>query len=106
LEYDIQLIEFMDQVDYCLSLRFKEKWRHKYSSHFIRVFQEKVLKSLETQKPVKKSSLYTTYTKKYKYNPDVVFDFFNSIEIGLYYPIVYDDPKFLTIRAEYRDSKK
>ena len=73
MEYDIELIEFMDQVDFCLSLRFKEKWRHKYSSHFIRVFQEKV---------------------------------FNSIEIGLYYPIVYDDPKFLNIRAEYRDSIK
>jgi len=105
LEYDIELIEFMDQVDFCLSLRFKEKWRHKYSSHFIRVFQEKVLKSLDTQKPVKKSSLYTTYTKKYKYSPEVVFDFFKSIEIGLYYPIVYDDSKFLALRAEYNKNK-
>ena len=102
MDYDIQLMEFMDQVEYCLSLRFKEKWRHKYSSHFVKIFQERVLNALDTQKPVKKSSLFTTYTKKYKYNPDVVFDFFESIEIGLYYPVVFDDPKFLDIRDDYR----
>ena len=95
-------MEFMAQVEYCLSLRFKEKWRHKYSSHFVKIFQERVLNALDTQKPVKKSSLFTTYTKKYKYNPDVVFDFFESIEIGLYYPVVFDDPKFLDIRDDYR----
>jgi len=100
------MMEFMDQINHCLSLRFKEKWRHKYSANFISLFQERVLKALDTQKPLKKSTLYTLYTKKHKYNPDVVFDFFKEIDISLYYPVIFDDDKFFLIRKEYRKSKE
>jgi hypothetical protein len=94
LDTSIELIEFLDQLNYCLSLDFKEKWRHKYSTHFISIFQEKVLKALETQKPIKLSSLYSVYSKKYKYNTSVLIDFFEDISIEDYYPIIYEDSKF------------
>jgi hypothetical protein len=91
VDTNTEILEFLDQIEYCLSLRFKEKWRHRFSSHFISIFQDKILVSMKNQKPVKMSSLISTYTKKYKYNEDVVRDFLQAIDIGTYYPIVYDD---------------
>jgi len=87
----IDMLEFMDQVDYALSLRFRDKWRHKFSVHFISIFQEKLIKAFESQKPVKKSSIISTYTKKYKYQLEVVEDFFKEIDLSLYYPLVYEE---------------
>ena len=89
----IELLEFMDQINYALSLKFKERWRHKYSSHFIAIFQEKIIKAFETQKPIKKSSIISTYTKKYKYQEEVIEDFLKEIDISLYYPLVYVERK-------------
>jgi hypothetical protein len=91
LDTNTEILEFLDQINYCLSLRFKENWRHKFSSHFISIFQDKVLTALKNQKPVKKSSLVSTYTKKYKYDLNVVLDFLECIDIESYYPVVYDD---------------
>jgi hypothetical protein len=93
LDYNIELLEFFDQLDFCLSLRFKDKWRHRYSEHFINIFQERVLKAVESQKPLKKSTLVIAYTKKHKYDIDIVNDFFDVIDLSLYYPVIYDDRK-------------
>jgi len=92
------LSEFMEQVNYCLSLRFKEKWRHRFSSPFIEIFQEKVLKSLQTQRPLKLSTLVSVYTKKHKYNIQEVRAFFDLIAIEEYYPLIYEDEKYRVIR--------
>ena len=91
METSIELLEFIEQVNYCLSLEFVEKWRHKYSSHFLKIFQDRILRAFETHKTIKLSSLYTSYTKKHKYNEEHVSDFFRDIDISLYYPLVYDD---------------
>ena len=91
MESSIELLEFIEQVNYCLSLEFVEKWRHKYSSHFLKIFQDRVIRAFETHKTIKISSLITTYTKKHKYNIDHVTDFFKDIDIALYYPLIYDD---------------
>ena len=91
MDTNIEIYEFMDQISYCLSLEFKDKWRHKFSPKFIKIFQDKVLKAYETRKPLKRSSLISTYTKKYKYDIKVINDFFECIDINLYYPLVYDD---------------
>ena len=91
MDTNTEILEFLDQIEYCLSLRFKEKWRHRFSSHFISIFQDKIIVAMKNQKPVKRSSLISTYTKKYKYNPEVVEDFLSAIDIESYYPIVYDD---------------
>ena len=85
----IEIKEFLEQVDYALSLEFKDKWRHRFSDHFIAIFQDRLLKSLKEEKPVKKDSLISLYTKKHKYNISEVMCFFDVIDISLYNPIIY-----------------
>ena len=88
MEYDNELNEFLEQVDYALSYKFKEKWRHRFSISLIAVFQNKLLKALKEEKPVKLSSLVSTLTKKHKYSSVEVADFFREIDISLYYPLI------------------
>ena len=91
LDDNAELAEFMEQLNYALSLGFKEKWRHRFSEHFISLFQEKILISLQTQKPIKLSSVISMFVKKHKYNTDLVSDFLECIDISLYYPLIYRD---------------
>lgn len=92
---ELFLSEFLEQIDYCLSLKFKEKWRYRFSTHFIEVFQSKVLNAVKTERPLKLSSLLSTYTKKYKYSPCEVIEFLSLISIEEYYPLVYEDKKYM-----------
>ena len=101
MEDSLLLTEFLEHLNYCLSLKFKEKWRYRFSTHFIEIFQEKMLKSLETQRPLKKSSLVTTYTRKHKYSVNEVETFFRLISIEDYYPLVYEDKKYLAMKRDY-----
>jgi len=87
----VELYEFLEQVNYALSLEFKEKWRHKFSETFINIFQDRIIKSLKAQKPVKLSSLKSLYVKKHKYDTSVVEEFLENIDIALYYPLIYRD---------------
>lgn len=98
MDDSIRLSEFMEQINYCLSLKFKEAWRYRFSTHFIEIFQEKVLKSLETQRPLKLSTLVSAYTKKHKYSMREVKNFFELISIEDYYPLIYEDPKYFTMK--------
>ena len=101
MDDSVQLSEFMEQVNYCLSLRFKEKWRHRFSSPFIEIFQEKVLKSLQTQRPLKLSTLVSVYTKKHKYSIIEVRNFFDLVSIEEYYPLIYEDPKYFEMKKSF-----
>tara|TARA_R110000822_G_scaffold896_5_gene3888 strand:- start:1391 stop:1669 length:279 start_codon:yes stop_codon:yes gene_type:complete len=85
----IEIKEFLEQVNYALSLEFKEKWRHRFSDHFISIFQDRILKALKEEKPVKRDSMISLYTKKHKYNISEVLCFFEEIEISIYRPIIY-----------------
>ena len=76
---DIDLVDFMDLLNYTLHKDFVEKWRYKYSEKFIKHFQIKVLESLNKQKILKRSSLFNYMTKKCRYSPDQVENFFISI---------------------------
>tara|TARA_Y100000310_G_C20628878_1_gene787494 strand:- start:83 stop:388 length:306 start_codon:yes stop_codon:yes gene_type:complete len=85
---DIEIIDFIDLIDNTLSSSFTEKWKHKYSEKFIKLFQLKILTALSNRKPIKIDSLYNYFTKKGRYSPEVVINFFNSIEIELYNPVI------------------
>ena len=100
MDDSIRLSEFMEQVNYCLSLKFKETWRYRFSTHFIEIFQEKVLKSIETQRPLKLSTLVSAYTKKHKYSIAEVKNFFELVGIQDYYPLIYEDPKYFVMKEE------
>ena len=89
LDDKMELEEFLEQVNYALSLEFKEKWRHRYSEAFINIFQSQIIGAFEDQKPIKISQLETTFSKKYGYDISLVRDFFRAIDITLYYPIVF-----------------
>tara|TARA_Y100000004_G_scaffold39107_1_gene42042 strand:- start:3 stop:311 length:309 start_codon:yes stop_codon:yes gene_type:complete len=101
MDDSVQLSEFMEQINYCLSLKFKEKWRYRFSTHFIEIFQEKVLKALETQRPLKISTLVSAYTKKHKYSIVEVRNFFELVSIEEYYPLVYEDPKYFEMKKSF-----
>ena len=97
---ELVLSEFLEQIDFCLSLQFKEKWRYRFSTHFIEIFQEKVLNAVKTERPLKLSSLLSTYTKKYKYSIHEVREFFKLVSIEDYYPLVYEDKKYIAQKRE------
>ena len=85
-EYEI--IEFIDLLNYTFSDRFIEKWRYRYSIAFVKKFQMKLLDSVANRKCLKKKSLYSYLTKKCKYADEQVEDFFDAIELEIYYPLV------------------
>lgn len=91
MDTDIELVDFMDLINYTLHKDFVEKWRYKYSEKFIKHFQIKILESLSKQKIIKLSSLFNYLTKKCRYSPEQVENFFTSIDISIYYPLVIND---------------
>ena len=88
---DIDFIDFMDLINFTLHKDFVDKWRHKYSEKFIKHFQMKILESLNKQKILKLSSLYNYLTKKCRYSQEQVDNFFESIDIHIYYPLIIND---------------
>tara|TARA_R100001086_G_scaffold88410_1_gene43260 strand:- start:368 stop:646 length:279 start_codon:yes stop_codon:yes gene_type:complete len=86
----IDLIDLIDIIDFTLHEDFIEKWRHKYSEKFITTFQYKLLESLSKRKPIKKISLISFFKKKLRYSEEQVSNFFESIDISLYYPLIID----------------
>jgi hypothetical protein len=88
---EIDLVDFIDLINYTLHKDFVEKWRYKYSEKFIKHFQIKILESLNKQKIIKLSSLNNYLTKKCRYSQEQVENFFTSIDINIYYPLVIED---------------
>lgn len=85
---DEQIIDYIDLVDKTLSASFIEKWKFKYSEKFIKLFQYKLLDAMQKNKPLKKKSLFIYLNKKCKYSPEQITNFFTSIEIENYYPLI------------------
>ena len=86
---DVDIIDFLDLINETLSYSFVEKWRHKYSEKFIKHFQFKILDAMNKKKPIKVGMLYNFLTKKCKYAPDQVHNFFVSIDLDIYSPFIY-----------------
>ena len=91
LDDKVELSEFLEQVNYALSLEFKERWRHKFSETFVTIFQEAIIKAFQNQKPIKMSYLTSQFTKKHKYDDTLVTEFYSCIDVTLYYPLIYRD---------------
>ena len=86
----VDLIDLIDIIDFTLHEDFIDKWRHKYSEKFITTFQYKLLESLSKRKPIKKISLISFFKKKLRYSEEQIHNFFESIDIALYYPLIID----------------
>lgn len=85
---DIDIVDFIDLINFTLSDEFIEKWRFRFSLKFIKEFQSKVIKSLKDRKPIKIESLYKHLSKKCGYSPEQVKNFFDAIDINIYHPLV------------------
>ena len=85
---DIDIIDFIDLINVTLSSKFREKWRYKYSEKFIKHFQVRLLMALCKQKPLKIDTLYVYLTKKCRYSSEQVLNFFKSIDIYTYKPLI------------------
>jgi hypothetical protein len=86
-EYE-DLSDMMELLDFTLSSRFVQTWRHKYPEHLIKLFQSKLLETIKLRKPIKVNSLVLSLKKNNKYSDSHIWDFFKSIQISLYSPII------------------
>ena len=87
-DIDVEIIDFLDLIDETLSNKFVERWRFRFSEKFLKQFQLKILSSLSKQKPLKLKSLFNYLTRKCSYSPLQVINFFGSIDIDLYRPLI------------------
>jgi hypothetical protein len=85
---DESIVDFLDLINFTLSNKFEDKWRHRFSSSFIKLFQLKLLECMDSQKPIKRSTLFTYLTKRCKYSEEQVENFFKAIEIEIYDPLI------------------
>jgi hypothetical protein len=85
---DIEFIDFIDLINNTLSNNFIEKWRYRFSEKFLKHFQIKILNSLTKRKVLKIDTLYNYLTKKCKYSPEQVDNFFSAIDISIYSPLI------------------
>tara|TARA_R110001583_G_scaffold36080_2_gene119021 strand:- start:115 stop:423 length:309 start_codon:yes stop_codon:yes gene_type:complete len=82
------LFEFTELLDFTLSNEFINRWKDKYSSKFLKLFQARLIKCLSDRRCLKMSTLYTFLTSKCNYSRDQVLNFFESIDIEAYRPVI------------------
>jgi len=82
----VNIVDFIDLIDFTLSKDFIDKWKYKYSERFLKVFQLKIVESLSKKRPIKRSVLTNYFHKKLKYSMDQISNFYDSIDLDLYYP--------------------
>jgi len=82
------LYEFTELLEFTLSNEFINRWKGKYSIKFLKLFQTRLMKSMSDRRPLKITTLYTFLTKKCDYSKDQVLNFFDSIDITVYNPLI------------------
>ena len=82
------LYEFTELLEFTLSNEFISRWKGKYSIKFLKLFQTRLMKSMSDRRPLKITTLYTFLTKKCDYSKEQVLNFFNSIDISIYSPLI------------------
>jgi hypothetical protein len=82
------LYEFTELIDFTLSNEFIKRWKGKYSTKFLKLFQFRVMKAMADRKQLKLTTLYTFLVKKCKYSREQVLNFFDSVDISIYSPII------------------
>lgn len=85
---DSEFIDIIDLVDFTFSSNFVEKWSFKYGRRLARLFQIKIMKSLESRKVLKMSMLYKFLVTDSGFSPEVVKDFLLDVDYEIYSPII------------------
>lgn len=88
MEIEQEIIDLVELVDFTLSQKFVDTWKFKFSEKFIKNFQFKLLECFQQRKPVKLRILHSYLKKNNKYSSEQVSNFFRSVQIDLYRPII------------------
>ena len=86
---DIEIIDFFDLLNHTFSIKFVTKWKDKYGSRFVKLFQLKLLEYFKNSKRLKIVTLTNFLSKKCKYRESLIEDFYDDVEISLYSPFLY-----------------
>ena len=87
-DIDIDIVDFIDLINFTLSEEFISRWRFRFSPKFLKEFQSKIIKSLKDRKPIKIDSLFRHLSKKCGYSSEQIKNFFEAVDIGIYHPLV------------------
>mgnify|MGYP003626985444 CR=1 FL=1 len=85
---DSEFIDIIDLVDFTFSSNFVEKWSFKYGRRLARLFQIKIMKSLESRKVLKMSMLYKFLVTDSGFSTEVVKNFLLDVDYEIYSPII------------------
>ena len=85
---DSYVYDCIEQLKFVYTDTFLNKWKYLYSVKFITHFRYKLLDSLSKSKVLTIPSLTSYLVKQCRYSPDQVNNFYESIEIDLYYPFI------------------
>ena len=82
------LVEIIDLLNFTFSSDFTDKWSFKYGKRLPSLFQIKLLKSLDTRKPLKLKIVQKFLTVDSGFNKGVVESFLEDIDYEIYRPII------------------
>lgn len=86
--FETELIDLIDLVDFTLSSGFVDKWSFKYGKRLGRLFQVKVMKSFDSRKVIKASSLLKFLVADSGFSSEVAKNFLYDIDYEIYSPII------------------
>ena len=82
------LVEIIDLLNFTFSSDFVDKWCFKYGKRLPSLFQLRLLKSLDTRKPLKLQTIYKFLVVDSGFNEDVIKSFLEDIDYEIYTPII------------------
>lgn len=85
---DEDLLEVIDLLNFTFSTSFIDKWSYKYGKGITRIFQLKILKSLEKRKPLKVRNILKILIEESGYKKEIVKSFLEDIDYEIYRPII------------------
>tara|TARA_R100001510_G_scaffold56982_2_gene63706 strand:- start:779 stop:1075 length:297 start_codon:yes stop_codon:yes gene_type:complete len=86
LEQD--LVETIDLLNFTFSSDFVDKWSFKYGKRLPSLLQIRLLKSLDTRKPLKLQTVYKFLVVDSGFNEEVIKSFLEDIDYRIYSPII------------------
>jgi hypothetical protein len=82
------LVEIIDLLNFTFSSNFVDKWSFKYGKRLPSLFQLRLLKSLDTRKPLKLQTVYKFLVVDSGFNEEVVKSYLEDIDYEIYSPII------------------
>tara|TARA_Y100001937_G_scaffold37513_1_gene53506 strand:+ start:31033 stop:31323 length:291 start_codon:yes stop_codon:yes gene_type:complete len=82
------LVETIDLLNFTFSSDFIDKWSFKYGKRLPSLYQLRLLKSLDSRKPLKLQTIYKFLVVDSGFNEEVIKSFLEDIEYEIYSPIL------------------